>query len=192
MHFSVTDYLLEAVQNSLEAGARSVDVRVEEDEASVTMSVTDDGSGMDKAAMVRALDAYGTDGKKHPKRKVGLGLPFLKQAIDQVGGDFSLQSEPGRGTTLAFRFDKTHVDCPPVGDMAQAFFTALCLEGAGDIRIERIVRHKGDDVDHVDELSYTLDRNELEQAIGDLQSVSSLALLKRYLRSQEGEEQWQE
>ncbi|PKL05918.1 MAG: ATP-binding protein, partial [Spirochaetae bacterium HGW-Spirochaetae-9] len=123
-----------------------------------------------------------TDGLKHPGRKVGLGLPFLKQAAEQAGGRFSIVSEKGRGTEVAFRFDKRNLDCPPLGDLPGALLSVLCMPGAREMNISR---RRGLH-------SYELRKSELIDALGSLDEVSSLALLKQYLLSQEeGEDLWQ-
>lgn len=183
MHYAIVDFVVDIVQNSCEAGADLVEVAVDEDEASIDVTVEDDGKGMDAAELARALDPFVTDGEKHPGRKVGLGLPFLKQAVDQEGGSFAISSEKGKGTKVAFRFDKRNVDCPPLGDLPGTMAAILCLPGPKEMAISR--RRAG--------ISYELRKSELAEALGDLETVSSLAALKQYVRSQEeeGVELWQ-
>lgn len=182
MHYEIADFVTDIVQNACEAGARSVDVAFEEDDESVALRVRDDGKGMDADELARALDPFVTDGRKHPGRKVGLGLPFLKQALDLNGGEFSIRSEKGKGTEVVFRFDKRQVDCPPLGDVPGMMLSILCLPGGQEMTISR---KKG-------KSSYELRKSELAEALGNLEEVSSLALLKQYVRSQEeGEDLWQ-
>lgn len=175
MHFTITDFIIDIVQNSCEADARLVAVELRESQKYVDVRVRDDGKGMDDREMARALDPFVTDGRKHPGRKVGLGLPFLKQAIDQSCGSFSLSSEKGKGTEVDFRFDKEQIDCPPLGDVSGLFLTILCLPGGQEMTIAR-TKTTG---------SYALKKSELAEALGDLEHGSSLVLLKQYLRSQE-------
>ena len=182
MHYEIVDFVIDIAQNSCEAGAKTVEVSFEEDGKSVSVRVADDGKGMDAEELERALDPFVTDGRKHPGRKFGLGLPFLRQAIDINGGQFSIRSEKGQGTDLAFRFDKAQVDCPPLGDVAGMMLSILCLPGAR----EMIIRRK------IGQVSYELRKSELTEALGNLDEVSSLVALREYLRSQEeGEELWQ-
>jgi len=182
MHYEIVDFVIDIVQNSCEAGASLVDIIIDEDRNGIGFVVADDGRGMDAAQAVRALDPFVTDGVKHPGRKVGLGLPFLKQALEQTGGRLNLESEKGRGTRLSFRFDTRNLDCPPLGDLAGMMVTILCMPGPDEMRIQR--KRAGD--------SYLLRKSELVEALGNLEEVSSLVLLKEYVRSQEeGEELWQ-
>ena len=182
MHHEIVDFVIDIAQNSCEAGAKTVEVSFEEDEKSLGVRVVDDGKGMDAEELARCLDPFVTDGGKHPGRKVGLGLPFLKQAIEINGGQFSIHSVKGRGTEVAFRFDRKQVDCPPTGDVPGMMLSILCLPGAQ----EMIIRRK------IGRASYELRKSELTEALGNLEEVSSLVALKQYLRSQEeGEELWQ-
>ena len=97
MHFGLGDYVLDIAQNAVEAGSVAVVVDLDETVDAFRVSVSDDGRGMTAEERARALDPFYTDGTKHVKRKVGLGLPFLVQAVDLAGGRWTIESEKGRG-----------------------------------------------------------------------------------------------
>ncbi|WP_088310063.1 sensor histidine kinase [Novosphingobium sp. B 225] len=61
--------------------------------------ISDNGPGMDKATLARALDGLKltADGKAVERRQ-GLGLPLARQLIEAHGGTLTLHSEPGQGT----------------------------------------------------------------------------------------------
>ena len=61
--------------------------------------VSDDGPGMEEAALARALDGLkvSADGTTLERRQ-GLGLPLARQLIEAHGGTLRLLSEPGQGT----------------------------------------------------------------------------------------------
>ncbi len=175
MHYAVCDFLLDLVQNSVEAGAGTITVRVDEDDAWLSAAVIDDGKGMDETELKRAKDPFYTDGKKHSGRKVGLGIPFLVQAVEQAGGDYELRSRKGSGTEFGFRFPSAGVDTPPLGDLPGFFLMALCFDGD----YELVIRRRGPGV------RYELRRSELREAVGDLTDAGALVLAEAFLRSQE-------
>jgi hypothetical protein len=177
MHFAVCDFLLDLVQNSVEAGAGTITVRVGEDGAWLSAAVIDDGKGMDEAELERALDPFYTDGKKHSRRKVGLGIPFLVQAVEQAGGAYELRSRKGSGTEFSFRFPAGGIDTPPLGDLPGFFLMALCFDGDYELVIQRSGPGPGD--------SYELRRSELRDAVGDFTDAGALVLAESFLRSQE-------
>jgi hypothetical protein len=181
MHYCLEDYVLDIAQNAVEAGSRTVAVTLVEDGESRRVEIVDDGKGMGGEELKRALDPFYTDGQKHAERKVGLGLPFLKQATDQAGGDFRIESEKGRGTRVSFSFPLANLDSPPLGELPSLFLSLLCLPGGHEMVIRR--SRLGENA-----LDYELVRSELAEALGGLELASSLALLRDYLASQEGQD----
>ena len=177
MQATSCDTVADIVQNAFEAGATEVRLEMARRGSRLEVSVRDNGRGMDAATMRKALDPFWTDGAKHPGRKVGLGLPFLKQAAEQCGGEFELASEPGRGTTVRFAFDLAHVDAPPLGDAAATLTELMAFPGAGELAVRREENGR----------AYEVRRTELAAALGGLQDAGSLALLKEFFSSNERE-----
>ena len=62
--------------------------------------VSDDGAGMDEAAVARAFDPFAEPVVKDDSRALGLGLPLAKQFAEAHGGTIQLLSEPGAGTLI--------------------------------------------------------------------------------------------
>ena len=143
MHFTVSDFLLDLVQNSVEAGATHIVLKVLEGDRFLELVVDDNGKGMDKQTLARVRDPFFTDGVKHVKRKVGLGIPFLVQALEQVDGDFELESQPGKGTHLRCTFPLDHVDTPQLGDLPGFFLLALSFDGEYELEIHRLDKRRG-------------------------------------------------
>ncbi|WP_177177907.1 CHASE domain-containing protein [Citreimonas salinaria] len=86
----------------------------------VSISVTDDGSGMDAATMDRAFDPFFTT--KHMTEGSGMGLPSVLGFCKQSGGTCRLSSEPGVGTTA-------QILLPAIAPVQRETATAA---GAGD------------------------------------------------------------
>jgi hypothetical protein len=187
MHFTLADLVTDITQNACESGAKLVELEVTEKVlpgggGEFRFLVRDNGKGMTKEELGRAIDPFVTDGVKHPHRKVGLGLPFLIQTAEQSGGGWDIQSEKGKGTTASAWFDTGNVDMPPVGDLPGMFRSILMFTGPEDIVIRR--RRSGGVMELLP-LDYEVRKSELEEAIGGFEDASSLALLGQYLRSQE-------
>ena len=88
------------------------------------------------------------------------------------------------GTSVEAWFDLANVDTPPVGDIPGLFRTALLFAGPKEIVLKRSRKV----VSGKENLDYEIKKTELIEALGgDLEDVSSLVLLGKYLRSLEGE-----
>ncbi len=175
MHATLADVIADTAQNSIEAGAAKVEVSVTEADGRISVDIRDNGKGMDAATVKRAFDPFYTEPGKHDKRKVGLGLPLLKQICEACGGGVKLESEKGVGTHLSYSFDATNIDLPPMGDLADTLVTLFNYPGA----FEFVFTHrKGTE-------EYTIARSELAEAVGGLETVEGIGLAKDFLRSQE-------
>ena len=117
-------HLLDIAENSVAAGGKNISVHVLEDlvRDRLTVSVIDDGCGMDAATVEQVQDPFYTT---RTTRSVGLGIPLLKLAAEQADGSFNLQSEPGKGTWVEAEFRHSHIDRMPLGDLSATFLTLL-------------------------------------------------------------------
>ncbi len=68
----------------------------------VRLDVTDTGTGMDAATLVRASEPFFTT--KPAGQGTGLGLAMARGFAQQSGGAFSIDSAPGQGTTISLWF----------------------------------------------------------------------------------------
>jgi len=64
----------------------------------VTVMVTDNGTGMDKATLGRVFEEYFTT--KPLGKGSGIGMAVSKSLIESGGGSINIESEPGIGTTV--------------------------------------------------------------------------------------------
>lgn len=117
-------HLLDIAENSAAAASKNISVHVLEDlvQDRLTVSVIDDGRGMDAATVEQVQDPFYTT---RTTRTVGLGIPLLKLAAEQADGSFSLESEPGKGTWVEAEFRHGHIDRMPLGDLSATFLTLL-------------------------------------------------------------------
>ncbi len=177
MHATLCDLITDLVQNSIEANASEITLNVEETQTNLKVVIADNGKGMSAETLEKAKDPFYSDGQKHQHRKVGLGLPFLFQTSEMTGGSATIESEEGVGTTVAFNLDPAHVDLPMFGNFTRAAVTLMTYELDGNLTIKRNAEGK----------SYEVSKNELIEALGDLNDLESLALLKQFMASQEEE-----
>ena len=175
MHATLADVIADTAQNSIEAGASRVDVSLREGDGRISVEIRDNGKGMDEATAKRAFDPFYTEPGKHDKRRVGLGLPLLKQICEACGGGVTLESEKGVGTRLSYHFDATNIDLPPMGDLAETIVTLFNYPGDFELAFTHC---KGAE-------NYTISRSELADAVGGLESIEGISLAREFLRSQE-------
>ncbi|MDR1286026.1 MAG: ATP-binding protein [Treponema sp.] len=182
----MSDLVTDIAQNAAESGAARMELEIAETgggKREFRFLVRDNGRGMDQGEIRLAVDPFVTDGKKHPGRRVGLGIPFLIQTAQQSGGGWNLKSEKGRGTEISAWFDMDNVDTPPSGDLPGMFRTVLMFEGPGECIIRRTRAGLGADLD------YEVRKTELAEALGNLEDTGSLVLLDKYLRSLEEDDE---
>jgi hypothetical protein len=175
VQYSVCDYLLDLIQNSVESGASVITLDLLESDDQLEVCIGDDGCGMDNTTLGRVKDPFFTNGEKHSARSVGLGIPFIIQAVEATGGSFDIKSEKGTGTSLYFSFFKGHIDMPPVGDLPGVFRSLMLFDSDYDLLVHRKNIGK----------SYRVSRSELHEALGDFTDSQSLVLLKDFFSSQE-------
>lgn len=175
MHATLTDVIADTAQNSIEAGAKKIEVSLVEDGTTISVRIKDNGKGMDSATQERAFDPFYTEPGKHDKRRVGLGLPILKQLCESTDGAVSLSSVPGEGTILEYSFAARHIDLPPMGDLVEMVLMLFNYPGDFDL----VFSHKKG------ETNYSISRNELADAVGGFETPEGLALAREFLTSQE-------
>ncbi|MFH1118629.1 MAG: ATP-binding protein [Bacteroidota bacterium] len=129
-------HILDIAQNSITAGAGYVEVEITENRATdlYRIVISDNGKGMTAEFAALATDAYVTG---RTTRKVGLGLPLLKQNAERTGGTLIIESEPGEGTRVSAVFSLSNIDRPPLGDIAGT----MVLLAAANLNIRFVYRH---------------------------------------------------
>ena len=110
-------HILDILQNSVTAGASLIELSIDEIPAQdkYVLRFVDDGKGIDAEMVKQVTDPFFTT---RTTRKVGLGLPLLKQNAERTGGSMTIQSQPGRRTKVEVEFSFKHIDRLPTGDIA--------------------------------------------------------------------------
>jgi len=115
-------HILDIAENCISAGASTVRIAVNENiqEDELWITIEDNGKGMDAELLENVMNPFVTS---RSERKVGLGIPMLKQAAEACAGFLEIDSEPGKGTRITAKFRHSHIDRMPLGDLADSFLT---------------------------------------------------------------------
>jgi len=115
-------HLLDLAENSVSAHAKTVQIDVREDFRANQLfaSVEDDGDGMTKEMVAQVVDPFTTS---RTERKVGLGIPLLKESAEACLGGMKISSTPGAGTKVEATFQHSHIDRMPLGDLPSTFLS---------------------------------------------------------------------
>ena len=150
-------HILDLAENSITAGARRIEIRIDEDSSRdlLTIEIVDDGRGMSREMAGRVLDPFVTT---LTTRKVGLGLSLFAQAARACNGEVSIDSEPGRGTKMRGTFQASNIDRKPWGNMADTLITLI----AGNPGINFYYQHRRDDC------AYSLDTAAIRKELGEV------------------------
>jgi len=104
--FSVPNYL-EIVWNNLLSNAikftepnGTISVRLKEEKGKAVVSVSDTGCGIPPEIGKRIFDKFYQGDTSHSSEGNGLGLALVKKVIDVLGGEISVSSEQGKGSTF--------------------------------------------------------------------------------------------
>jgi signal transduction histidine kinase len=98
----IEQVLLALIVNAMDAMARGgnlwLETRLSEDGRSIAITVRDDGPGIAPEILPKIFEPFVTT-KEHG-HGTGLGLAVSRSIIERHSGKISLQSEPGKGTTV--------------------------------------------------------------------------------------------
>ena len=178
-------HVLDIAENSVMAEATEVRIGIIEDKFAdrLSFSVEDNGRGMTKEFISKVTDPFTTT---RTTRRVGMGLPFLKQSAELCGGGLEIVSEPGKGTKTTASFIMSSIDRPPLGDIP-ASLMALIM---GSPEIRWIYRHRTDNGEFV------LDTDEIIDALdGEREMLRSPEVglwLKEHIKENLDEIKWEE
>lgn len=149
--------ILDIAENSVRAGASRIEITVEADTGKDTLTVTvkDDGCGMTQEQTAQVQDPFFTT---RTTRKVGLGIPFFKQAAESTGGTFRIESVKDSGTVVRAVFGLSHIDRMPLGDISATIHTLIIFNETINFRYTYIWDGK----------SFVLDTGQMREMLGDI------------------------
>lgn len=170
--------VLDIANNSIRAGATriEIEVRVCEDKDSLFIRITDNGCGMSKEQLAKVVDPFYTT---RNTRRIGLGIPFFKQAALNTGGTFQLESEETIGTIVTAVFGLSHIDRMPLGDINSTIYTLIIA----NTELDFVYTYE------LNGNEFHLDTEELRQILGDipLNAPQITDYIKKYLKENQEE-----
>jgi len=134
---TLSDHIADICQNAIKAGAKNIRLEIIEDSETFNFTVSDDAGGMSGEILKQIYDPFFTSRDKKI-RKVGLGIPFLKSAAEMTGGGVSIDSKEGEGTVVRAEFKKHHIDCQPIGNLTDTFFSLITTDKNISMVIRRV------------------------------------------------------
>ncbi|MBR6510330.1 MAG: sensor histidine kinase [Clostridia bacterium] len=120
--------ILDITENSVKAGAGLTEIKISETADTLTITITDNGSGMTDEVLKTVDDPFYTT---RTTRKVGMGIPLLKLEAEQTGGNLEISSKhisnfpDNHGTVVKALFYKNHIDFTPLGDVVSTITTLI-------------------------------------------------------------------
>lgn len=150
-------HVLDAMQNSVEAGADRLELSIHEDLENdrMVIELKDNGQGMAPELAQRVLDPFVTTRKT---RHVGLGLPLFATAARRCDGDLQIQSEPGKGTQVTALFRHSHWDRAPLGDIPSTLLAVLLAQRPVNV----VYTHR------MGNREFRFDSSEVRRELGDI------------------------
>lgn len=171
-------HILDIAENATRADASLVQITVDVNLLAdrITITIADDGHGMTKEQLANVTDPFFTT---RTTRKVGLGVPFFKQAAECSGGSFSIVSQVGTGTTVTASFCYSHIDRIPLGDLNSTIYSLITIHPDCDFLYTY----------RVDEASFVLDTRIFRELLDDIpfDTPDVSAYIKSYLSENEAE-----
>ena len=172
--------VLDIAENSVKARASLIRIALEETSDTLTLTIADNGCGMTAEVLRGVVDPFYTT---RTTRKVGLGIPLLKMAAEQTGGQITLTSRheseypDSHGTEVVAVFHKNHIDFTPLGDIVSTVTTLI--QGSPEIDFEFL---------HVsDRFRVELNTRQLREILGEeipLNSPEIMRWIAQYMGEQ--------
>ncbi len=169
--------ILDIAKNSVKAKAANILIKLVETDETLTLTIQDDGCGMSEETVRNVMNPFYTT---RTTRNVGLGVPLLKLAAEQTGGNISIVSvcesdnPENHGTTVTAVFYKNHLDFTPLGDVISSI--TILIQGSPDIDWRFVHEINGESVE--------LDTRELREILGDvpLDNYEVIKWIEDYLK----------
>ncbi len=166
-------YILDIAYNSIRAKAKHITIKISDSikDNIIQIIIEDDGTGMSEEMVNKVIDPFYTT---RSTRKVGLGIPMLKQNAELTGGYLNITSKENVGTTIDVTFIKDNIDTPVMGDLIESMLTLIQADESIDYYFEYTS----------DEGNFILDTSEMKEILGEvpINEPEVLLWIKDYMK----------
>ena len=120
--------ILDITENSTKAKAELISIEILENDDTLRIVITDNGTGMTEETLLSVANPFYTT---RTTRKVGMGIPLFRMAAEMTGGELSIASKhisehpEQHGTSVSALFYKNHIDFTPLGDIISTVTTLI-------------------------------------------------------------------
>ncbi len=141
----------------------------------VSITVTDNGLGMDSATLARVFEPFFTT--KDFGKGSGLGMAMVYGFVKQSGGSAKISSSPGKGTSVTLllpgmRGDDAVLDLPETSDNLRSDTEKLVLLVEDDPDVRKIVRRQLTDLGYP-----VLEAENGPEAVSMIENVPDIAVV---------------
>lgn len=164
----IAEHILDITQNSISAKATLIEIKIHQSVAEnyYQLIIIDNGVGMDKETLQKVINPFYTS---RTTRKVGMGIPLLKQNVEITGGNFTIQSKLGEGTMIHAHFVLDSYDLIPEGDIAGSVVLTIVMNPDLDFIFEYAS----------DRANYVFDTRKIKEVLGGVPITNSK--IRKYL-----------
>ncbi|NLJ58091.1 MAG: HAMP domain-containing histidine kinase [Tissierellia bacterium] len=120
----ISMHILDIATNSIDAEATLLEINIEDSKInnSLKISIKDNGKGMSEEVKIKVTDPFYTS---RTSRKVGLGIPLLKENCEKCNGYLLIDSYLGMGTKISCFFERDNIDRAPLGNMGDTIMSII-------------------------------------------------------------------
>jgi hypothetical protein len=153
----LSDHILDIVQNSITAGSNhtKIEITADTNEDSFKIIVNDNGHGMSEEFLKNVISPFSTSRRT---RKVGLGIPMFIKTTEHCNGSFDIYSKVGKSTKVIAKLSLSHIDRPPLGEIADAMHILVVSNPGLDFFI----------IFKCDKKEFVFDTKQVKNVLGDV------------------------
>lgn len=168
-------HILDIAQNSIRAEATCIRCVIKEDIDKNIFEITieDNGKGMENQVKEHVTNPFMTT---RTLRRVGLGIPFLKQICEECEGELHIESERTKGTIIKVLMKHNHINRLPLGDIDKTLTTLIMAKP----NIHYIYEHSYND------RIFSFDTEEIKGILEEvaIEDIEILRWIEKYVREQ--------